>query len=129
MADDGTLVYLPGETRLRDSRGWWRVDRAGRSRVLDPNWQGRFASVDVAPDGRRVAVATAEGFGSTLWMKQLDAGPLTRLTFGTGSVNYRGSWMPDGRSLSYSSDTPGPRHPPVPDPGRRERQARATLPR
>ncbi len=38
-----------------------------------------------------------------LWVKQLDAGPLTRLTF-TGSINYRGAWMADGRSVSYSSD-------------------------
>ncbi len=107
VADDGTLVYLPASALAGLAR-LVEVDRAGRSRVLDPTWQGRFASVDVAPDGRRVAVATAEGFGSTLWMKQLDAGALTRLTFNNGSVNYRGSWMPDGRSLSYSSDTPGP---------------------
>ena len=41
-----------------------------------------------------------------LWVKQLDAGPLTRLTF-DGTINYRGAWSADGRSLSFSSDRRG----------------------
>jgi serine/threonine-protein kinase len=103
LADDGTLVYLPtnsfaGVSTVVD------VDRSGRSRVLDPGWRGVFISADPSPDGRSIAVATPEGSGATLWVKQLDAGPLTRLTFTTGAVNYRAAWLPDGRSLSYSSD-------------------------
>ena len=107
VADDGTLVYLPANALAGLARPA-EVDRAGRSRVLDPGWQGRFISADLSPDGRRMPWARLEGRGSTLWIKQLDAGPLTRLTFSTGSVNYRGAWLPDGRSLSFSSDTPGP---------------------
>jgi hypothetical protein len=102
VADDGTLIYLPassgGTTTLA------RVDRTGRSRVLDQSWRGRVVSMNPSPDGRRVAVSTLDGAGSTLWVKQLDAGPLTRLTFESASVNYRGAWMADGRSLSFSSD-------------------------
>jgi serine/threonine-protein kinase len=55
-------------------------------------------------------VSTLEGAGSTLWVKQLDAGPLTRLTFTTGATNYRAAWLPDGRTLSYSSDVSGGTH-------------------
>jgi serine/threonine-protein kinase len=40
-------------------------------------------------------------------VKQLDDGPLTRLTFEAASVSYRGAWMADGRSLSFSSDARG----------------------
>jgi Tol biopolymer transport system component len=106
VADDGTVVYLPSNSSAGLATVA-EVDRAGKSRVLDPGWKGRFVSADAAPDGRRVAVATLEGAGSTLWVKQLDAGPLTRLTFTTGPINYRAGWMPDGRTLSYSSDAQG----------------------
>jgi serine/threonine-protein kinase len=61
----------------------------------------------LSPDGQRVAVGIADGIGGMLWVKQLDAGPLTRLTF-AGTINYRGAWMADGRSLSFSSDMRGP---------------------
>ncbi|MEO6058257.1 MAG: protein kinase, partial [Gemmatimonadales bacterium] len=106
VADDGTLVYLPANaaTGLATAA---EVDRNGRSRVLDPVWQARFISMGLSPDGRRLAVSTLDGSGSALWVKQLDAGPLTRLTFGGGSINYRGAWMPDGRTLSFSSDARG----------------------
>jgi serine/threonine-protein kinase len=103
LADDGTLVYLPTNPFAGVSTVV-EVDRSGRSRVLDPAWRSRFISADLSPDGRSIAVATTEGSGATLWVKQLDAGPLTRLTFTTGAVNYRAAWLPDSRSLSYSSD-------------------------
>ena len=109
VADDGTLVYLPSNAFAGVSTVA-EVDRAGHARVLDPDWKGRFISANLSPDGRRIAVSTLEGAGSTLWVKQLDAGPLTRLTFTTGVTNYRGAWFPDGRSLSYSSDVQGGTH-------------------
>jgi eukaryotic-like serine/threonine-protein kinase len=109
LADDGTLVYLPSNAFAGVSTAT-EVDRAGRTRLLDPDWKGRFISANLSPDGRSVAVSTQEGAGSTLWVKQLDAGPLTRLTFTTGSTNYRGAWFPDGRTLSFCSDVKGGTH-------------------
>jgi eukaryotic-like serine/threonine-protein kinase len=108
VADDGTMVYLPANATAGLAT-MAEVDRAGKSRVLDPGWQGQFVSADLSPDGRRIAVATLEGAsgGSTLWVKQLDAGPLTRLTFTAGSINYRAAWLPDGRTLTYSSEVGG----------------------
>ncbi|MEO6057090.1 MAG: hypothetical protein ABIQ49_09655, partial [Gemmatimonadales bacterium] len=106
VADDGTMVYLPANlTAGRATPA--EVDRTGKGRVLDPSWLGRFNSVTLSPEGRRVAVGMAEGTGGMLWVKQLDAGPLTRLTF-DGTINYRGAWMADGKSLSFSSDMHGP---------------------
>jgi eukaryotic-like serine/threonine-protein kinase len=109
VADDGTLVYLPSNAFAGVSTVA-EVDRAGHARVLDPGWKGRFISANPSPDGQRIAVSTLEGAGSTLWVKQLDTGPLTRLTFTTGVTNYRGAWFPDGRTLSYSSDVKGSTH-------------------
>ncbi len=106
VADDGTMVYLPSSlTAGRATPA--EVDRNGKSRILDPAWLGRFNSMTLSPDGRRVAVGMGEGTGGMLWVKQLDAGPLTRITF-DGTINYRGAWMADGRTLSYSSDRQGP---------------------
>src|SRR4029078_7809010 len=102
-------VYLPsnafaGVSTVAD------VDRAGHARVLDTGWRGRVISATLAPDGQRSAVSTLEGAGSTLWVKQLDTGPLTRLTFTAGVTNYRGAWLPDGRTLSSSSEVKGSPH-------------------
>jgi serine/threonine-protein kinase len=106
VADDGTMIYLPSNVTAGRATPA-EVDRTGKSRVLDPAWLGRFNSLSLSPDGRRVAVGIAEGNGGMLWIKQLDAGPLTRLTF-DGTINYRGAWMADGRTLSFSSDMHGP---------------------
>ncbi len=105
VADDGTMIYLPANATA--GRGTpAEVDRTGKARVLDPAWLGRFTSLSLSPDGRRLAASLADGAGGMLWVKQLDAGPLTRLTF-DGTINYRGAWTADGKSLSFSSDREG----------------------
>jgi Tol biopolymer transport system component/tRNA A-37 threonylcarbamoyl transferase component Bud32 len=105
VADDGTMVYLPSNATAGRATPA-EVDRTGKSRVLDPSWLAQFNGMTLSPDGRQVAVSLAEGSGGILWVKQLDAGPLTRLSF-DGTVNYRGAWMADGKTLSYSSDRRG----------------------
>jgi serine/threonine-protein kinase len=105
VANDGTMIYLPANATA--GRGTpAEVDRTGKARVLDPSWLGRFTSLTLSPDGHRLAASLADGTGGMLWVKQLDAGPLTRLTF-DGTINYRGAWTADGNSLSFSSDMGG----------------------
>ncbi|HXI19589.1 MAG TPA: hypothetical protein VNH46_00805, partial [Gemmatimonadales bacterium] len=105
LAGDGTAVY-----QAADSGGGnvtvVRVDRQGHTTVLDPAWRANINTMALSPDGRRLAVSIASGSRTDLWVKQLEAGPLTRLTF-TGSLNYRPAWLPDGRSLIFSSDRAG----------------------
>jgi serine/threonine-protein kinase len=105
IADDGTLVYLPAVQTGFGGAGALvaRVDRAGKSTALDPDWRERFGSLSLSPDGRRLAVSITSGPLAQLWVKQLDAGPLTRLTF-DGTLNYRATWRPDGRTVSYTSN-------------------------
>ena len=102
VADDGTMMYLAADSASGNSVVM-RVDRAGRATVLDPAWRANFSSLALSPDGRRLAVSIQAGGRSDLWVKQLDAGPLTRLTF-TGTLNYRAAWRPDGRSFAFTSD-------------------------
>ena len=44
--------------------------------------------------------------GQHLWVKQLDMGPLSRLTF-EGTINRRVTWSPDGQSLTFISNRAG----------------------
>ena len=106
VADDGTLVYLAADQAGRGATVA-RVDRTGHGTSLDPDWVASFTSLALAPDGRRLAVSALDGANNVLWVKQLDAGPLTRLSFG-GTLNYRPAWRADGRSLSFTSDVQGP---------------------
>ena len=83
-----------------------RIDRNGKKSAVDPDWLGRFNFLALSPDGRQLALSVIEGGHTDLWIKQLDHGPLTRLTF-EGNINYRPAWTPDGRSVGFISDRTG----------------------
>jgi len=105
IADDGTLVYLP-VTQLgfgSSASLMVRVNREGKAAAVDPGWKATFTSLALSPDGRRLAVSVLTGSNNQLWVKQLDSGPLTRLTL-DGTLNYRAAWHPDGRTLSFTSN-------------------------
>ncbi|MGH7512807.1 MAG: protein kinase domain-containing protein [Gemmatimonadales bacterium] len=105
IADDGTLIYLPSAQAGVGAAGALvaRVDRGGKATAVDPSWKQTFSSLALSPDGRRLAVSVLNGAANEVWVKQLDAGPLTRLSF-DGTLNYRAAWRPDGRTLSYTSN-------------------------
>jgi Tol biopolymer transport system component/tRNA A-37 threonylcarbamoyl transferase component Bud32 len=104
VAQSGTIAYV-GTIAQRDF-AVVRVDRAGHAKPVDPSWRAQFNSLALSPDGARLAVSIATEGRTDLWVKQLEQGPLTRLTF-DGTLNYRGAWQPDGRSLSFTSDRSG----------------------
>ncbi len=102
VANDGTLIYLAAN-QTGSGTSVARVDRSGRATTLDREWVSRFTSLALSPDGRHLAVSTIDASNTALWVKQLDAGPLTRLSF-DGTISYRPAWRPDGRTLSFTSD-------------------------
>jgi len=106
VSASGMLVYLPNGGG-RDQFSAIRVTREGRMTVLDTTWRGSINSLALSPDGSRLAVSMVAGGRTDVWIKQLDTGPLTRLTF-EGTLNYRPAWRPDGRTLSFTSDRTGP---------------------
>jgi len=85
------------------------VDREGRAVAVDTSWHltsstGAFA---LSPDGRAIALSLSSPteVGSDIWIKRLDSGTLSRLTFDR-TFNDRPVWTPDGRSVAFvSSDT------------------------
>ena len=100
----GTLVYA---RRLGPAIGHQivRVTREGAALPIDTTWVGTFNSLALSPDGRRLAVGSGLGAGLNIWIKHLDRGPFTRLSF--GNADRRPAWSPDGRSVAFIRDTVG----------------------
>ncbi len=101
VSQTGTLMYLRSDA----AQGVVpvRVDRSGVATPFDSSWTANVNSLALSRDGRRLAVSINDDRRVDLWVKELDDGPLSRLTF-EGSLNYRPSWLPDGRAVSFTSD-------------------------
>ncbi len=98
----GSLVYVRGAGGTLDNV-LVRVNRAGAVTPIDTSWYGQFNSFALSPDGRRLAVGAGTGAGLNIWIKQLDHGPFTRLTF--GGLDRRPAWSPDGRVVAFIRDS------------------------
>jgi eukaryotic-like serine/threonine-protein kinase len=103
LSDNGTLVYTTGGATGSRRPVW--VSRDGAESPVDPAWQpqGIISNFALSPDGRALAVDVVQNGVNTVWVKQLPAGPYSRLTFGdTGSM--RPTWSADGRSVVYLTE-------------------------
>jgi serine/threonine-protein kinase len=98
----GALVYVHGAGGTTENT-LVRVTRGGSVTPIDTAWYGAFNSLAIAPDGRRLAVGADAGGGLNIWIKQLDRGPFTRLTF--GGQDRRPFWSPDGRTVAFVRDS------------------------
>ena len=99
----GTLAYLHGigSAGLTEAV---RVSREGGTTTIDSAWSGSYTSLALAGDGRRLAVSVGVGAGATgIWVKQLDRGPFTRLSF--SGQDRRPAWSPDGQMVAFVRDT------------------------
>ncbi len=87
------------------------VDRSGAVQMIEPGWRIDpalgTAGLALSPDGTRLAVSIRGGGGAVdVWVKQLDTGPLARLTF-EGDRNFRPFSWQDGRSIGFVSNRNG----------------------
>src|SRR2546427_2238077 len=98
----GSLVYVHG-TGASPENTIVRVSRTGAVTPFDTAWHGEFNSFALSPDGHRLAVSVQGTDGLNIWIKQLERGPFTRLTF--GGTDRRAFWAPDGRSVAFIRDT------------------------
>ena len=105
IAKSGTLAYVPGLVS-GGGRGVVEivtVSRDGAIHPLEPPVSINPAAgrgMALSPDGRRLVLDILGSGGPDLWVKQLPAGPISRLTFSTSGAT-RPSWSPDGAYVVY----------------------------
>ena len=103
---DGSLLYLRGPAGggAGGSEAVW-VERDGRATPVDTTWAfnpGANQGWALSPDGKRLAMKLLSEAGDHVWVKELDRGPVSRITFdSTGDIRPR--WMPDGKTVTYLS--------------------------
>ncbi len=102
---NGTLVYTTSGFNAPERIVW--VTRAGQVRMVDENWtrEIEFEAVAASPSGELLAVEVTPPTSnkSDIWIKQLDTGPLSRLTFSVFN-NRNPVWTPDGQSVTFISE-------------------------
>ncbi|MEP6496226.1 MAG: protein kinase [bacterium] len=121
VSGEGTAVYLLGPPEFApgptpNAALVW-VDRRGHAEPVDSSWQvntgGTYTGVDLpvgwglalSPEGRRIALTLLTDLGTDIWIKQLPAGPVSRLTLYPGE-DRAPAWTPDGRAITFLSDRP-----------------------
>jgi len=109
ISASGTLAYLSGQPDQQQVV--WVNRRDGTISPVDTTWMGTFTQVALSPDGSRLAVAVSGQEESSIWVKRLPGGPLTRLTLRGSGPSDRPEWLPDGSSVAYLATRQGKRVP------------------
>jgi dipeptidyl aminopeptidase/acylaminoacyl peptidase len=96
LSASGSLLYQRGGLASQVVR----VDQRGVASVLIDS-AGVYSHPRLSPDGRRLAVEVAGGGSNEIWIADLAAGTMERLT--REGFNDRPEWSPDGTRVLYSS--------------------------
>ena len=102
ISASGSVLYSINSGSAPSELVW--VTRDGRAEPLDSSWKADFQYPALSPDGKALAVGVRDG-STQLWIRRSD-GTRQKLT-DSGSVNWRPSWAPDGRSLAFLSNRRG----------------------
>ena len=94
-ANNGTVVYIPEETR-----SLVLIGRDGSIRPATVE-KRNFHAPMFSPDGRRIALDFNAPDGRDVWSLSLADGLLSRVTFDRDG--HDAVWTPDGRALTYTS--------------------------
>jgi len=103
VSTSGSVVYVTG-----DAGGTSELLAAapGAAPTALVGERGTFAHPRYSPDGRHLAFARGGGRGTDVWILDLPAGPLRRLTT-EGTLNDRPEWTPDSRAVLFRSNRSG----------------------
>jgi serine/threonine-protein kinase len=105
VSDDGTLFYW-GPRPPNTTREFVWVSRSGEATAVEPGWTveltGSNDGWSLSPDGARLAYRERRDGNRDIWIKDLDAGTLTRLTFDPGQ-DCMPRWTPDGERVTFLS--------------------------
>ncbi|HTL06453.1 MAG TPA: protein kinase [Gemmatimonadales bacterium] len=99
LSASGAALYTLGSAARTQAELVW-VGRDGRATPFDSTWRGRFEYPKLSPDGRELAVSIRDK-KTDLWIRRADG--TTAKVEAEGAANWRPSWLPDGRSLTFVS--------------------------
>ncbi len=101
---DGFVLMMTGSSGgLGPNQEVVWVTRDGTVRPVDPAWRmqsARNRGWTLSPDGSRLAIALNTGEGDDIWVKELDDGPLLRLT-DDPAEDARPYWSRDGELIYF----------------------------
>ncbi len=103
LSASGTALYSVAAGRQKPSELLW-VARDGSTEPVDSSWRGEFDYPALSPDGKALAVSVRDG-PTQIWIRRSD-GTRQKLTQ-DGTVNWRPTWTPDGRSIAFVSNIRG----------------------
>jgi eukaryotic-like serine/threonine-protein kinase len=107
VSENGVLAYNPGGPIVSEQRLTWR-DRTGRS-LGTFGAIGRFPTIDLSPDGTRVAVALSrDGSNSDIWIIDIARGDGVPLT-SDPAWEFDPAWSHDSNQLAFNSNRTGGR--------------------
>jgi serine/threonine-protein kinase len=104
---EGTLVYAPVgvlDAAAEEPGQLLIVDRRGAARRLG-GAERPFELPRLSPNNRRLALTVTENDTTDVWVRDLERGTMTRLTF--EGNNAAAIWSPDGERIVFSSDRDG----------------------
>ena len=104
MSASGSVAYAASAGGAGASAELMWVSRDGRAAPIDTGWRMDFQYPALSPDGKALAVSVRDG-STQIWIRRAD-GTRQRLT-DSGSVNWRPSWTPDGKSIVFLSNRLG----------------------
>ena len=100
----GSLVYVPGTAAGAPDTLHWLDGRGQLERIPLP--AASLGDVELAPDQRRLALTMDGEAGPDLWLGDLTAGALRRLTNEGQSISP--AWRPDGLEIAFAYSKAGP---------------------
>jgi serine/threonine-protein kinase len=101
VADNGTLVYVPGSVDSPANRPLVLFDRTGAQTPLHST-PAIWLDLRFAPDGSRVAAVLNDGNGVGIWSVDTAKNAKSRVTFARDSQNaFAPAWTADSRRLAY----------------------------
>ena len=105
VSETGKLFYSTGAGGGAQQELVW-MSRAGLATPVEAGWSfdrgGPNAGWRLSPDGSRVALRERTDAGMDVWVKELDGGPRSRLTFDEGE-DRKPVWGPDAQTVTFLS--------------------------